>query len=217
MLLLNLINSPLQFIAFVIALFIGICIHEFAHAFVADRSGDPTARLSGRLTLNPLAHLDPIGTLMLFVVGFGWGKPVPINPNHFRQRNDELKVAIAGIIANLMLAVLIGIPIRVALLNGHSIDSSAFLSFLNIIVEINVFLAAFNLLPIFPLDGSHFVEYFLEGEAKHNYQYYGPYLLIALVIFGQLTGNSLIFRIIEPLVRFFMWIARGINIGGLFG
>ncbi len=216
MLLMNLIQYPLDLLAFVLALVIGITVHEFAHAFVADKSGDPTARLSGRLNLNPLSHLDPMGTILLFLVGFGWGKPVPVNPNNFHKRSDELKVAIAGVLTNLILATLLAIPIRVAILNGHVIGSSGILMFLNVMVEINIFLAAFNLLPIFPLDGSHFVEYFLEGEAKHNFQYYGPYILIGLILIGQVMGVPIISTVLEPLVHFFSWIVKGTSIGGLF-
>lgn len=211
MLILNLIQNPLYFAAFIFALAIGITIHEFAHAFVADRSGDPTARLEGRLSLNPIAHLDPLGTIFLFLAGFGWGKPVPINPNNFRHKSDELKVAFAGIVANLLFALILAIPIRVALLQGQTIESSVYLSVINIIVDINLVLATFNLIPIFPLDGSHLVEYILGDNysAKATYQQIGPYLLLGLIILGQLSGQSVIFTIMEPVLRLFSLLTKG--------
>ena len=210
MLLINLFQNPIFFVAFIIALLIGITIHEFAHAWMADRSGDPTPRLDGRLSLNPLVHLDPMGTIFLFLVGFGWGKPVMINPRNFHQRRDELKVAIAGIVANLIIALILAIPIRVALMQGLTIESSSFLSFINIIIDINLILAAFNILPIFPLDGSHFVEYYLGDEAKATYQQMGPYLLLGLIIFGQISGNSILFTIMEPILRVFSFLVKGV-------
>lgn len=195
--------------AFLVALLIGVTIHEFAHAFMADRSGDPTPRLEGRLTLNPFAHLDPLGTIFLFLAGFGWGKPVVINPRNFHHRSDELKVAIAGIVTNITLALILAIPIRVALMHGQTIESSNFLSFLNIIIDINLVLAAFNLLPIFPLDGSHFVEYYLSEEAKATYQQMGPYILFGLIIYGQISGNSILFTIMEPILRILSLLVKG--------
>jgi len=209
MLLLNLLKDPFYLVAFLAALLIGVTIHEFAHAFMADKSGDPTPRLEGRLTLNPFAHLDPLGTIFLFLAGFGWGKPVMINPRNFHHRSDELKVAIAGIVTNIVFALIIAIPIRVALMQGHTIESSSFLSFLNIIVDINLVLAAFNLLPIFPLDGSHFVEYYLGEEAKATYQQMGPYILFGLIIYGQMSGNSILFMIMEPLLRILSLLVKG--------
>lgn len=209
MLLLNLLQNPVYFASFVAALLIGVTIHEFAHAFVADRSGDPTPRLEGRITLNPLAHLDPLGTIFLFLAGFGWGKPVMINPRNFHHKRDELKVAIAGIAANIILALLLAIPIRIALIQGQTIESSTLLMVLNTIVDINLVLAAFNILPIFPLDGSHFVEYYLGEEAKATYQQMGPYLLFGLIIYGQISGNSILFTIMEPLLRVLSLLVKG--------
>lgn len=210
MLLINLFQNPIYFFAFIIALLVGITIHEFAHAWMADRSGDPTPRLDGRLSLNPFVHLDLLGTVFLLLVGFGWGKPVVINPRNFRHRKDELKVAIAGITANIILAFLLAIPIRIALMQGHTIDSSVFLSFLNIIVDINLVLAAFNILPIFPLDGSHFVEYYLGGEAVVTYRQMGPFILLGLIIYGQFTGNSILFMIMEPILRLLSFLVKGV-------
>jgi len=209
MLIAQLIQNPLNILAILAALVIGITIHEFSHAYVAYRCGDPTGKIEGRLTLNPLAHLDPLGTLFLFIAGFGWGKPVPVNPRYFRSRTDDIKVAFAGIIANLSLAIILGLPLRYALMHGQVIDSSSFLQFLNIIVEVNILLAAFNLIPIPPLDGSHLIEHFLSEEARNTFQSLGLYLLLAIVLMDRLMDTSIIFTVMEPIMRLFMFIAKG--------
>ena len=209
MLIAQLIKNPFDILAILAGLVIGITFHEFSHAYVAYKCGDPTGKIEGRLTLNPLAHLDPLGTLFLFIAGFGWGKPVPINPRYFHNKSDELKVAFAGIVANLIVAFILGLPLRFALLHGQVIESSNFLSFLNIVVEINILLAAFNLIPIPPLDGSHLIEYFLSEEARNTFQSLGLYLLLALVLMDRLLDTSIIFTIMEPIMRIFMFIAKG--------
>jgi len=209
MLLLGLIQNPFIFLAYIVALIVGITVHEYAHAWMAHRCGDNTAKFEGRLTLNPLAHLDPLGTIMLFLVGFGWGKPVPINPNNMDKKSDELKVAFAGIVTNLILAFILAIPIRIALMQGVLIESSAVLSFLNIIIDLNIILAVFNLLPIPPLDGSHLVEYFLNRESKYAYQTVGPFVLIGLIIAENITNISIIHPIMEPILRLFSLLIKG--------
>ena len=209
MLILGLFQNPLYLLAFVVALIIAITVHEYAHAWMAYRAGDPTAKIEGRLSLNPMVHLDPLGTLFLFIAGFGWGKPVPINPDFFKKKTDELKVALAGIFMNILVAFVLAIPLRIALINGQTIDSSQFLTFLNIIVELNIFLAAFNLIPIAPLDGSHVVEYFLIEPAKQTSRFIGPYLLIGLLIMDRLGNTSIIFTMMEPVIRFLSFLIKG--------
>lgn len=209
MLLLGLIQNPFLFLAYIVALIVGITVHEFAHAWMAHRCGDNTAKFEGRLTLNPLAHLDPLGTVMLFLVGFGWGKPVPINPSNMRNKSDELKVAFAGIVTNILLAMVLAIPIRIALMQGVLIESSALLSFLNIIIDLNIILATFNILPIPPLDGSHLVEYFLNRESKYAYQTVGPFILIGVLIAENVTHISIIHPIMEPIIRLLSLIVKG--------
>ena len=132
MLILSLLNGNVAYaLIFITALLISLTIHEFAHALVATKLGDPTAKFEGRLTLNPIAHLDPVGTILLLLVGFGWGKPVPINPRYFKQNSDEVKVALAGIVSNLILAIILSIPLRALLASETGADSSLLVVFLS--------------------------------------------------------------------------------------
>lgn len=150
MLITSLFSDPIAVLAVLTALIIGISIHECAHAFVAHVLGDSTARDEGRVTLNPLAHLDPLGSVMLLVAGFGWGKPVPVNPRNFsRPGFDELLVALAGPTSNILLAAVLGIIYQLV---GDQYP--LFGLFLLLTMQINLFLTVFNLIPIPPLDGS---------------------------------------------------------------
>lgn len=149
-------RSPLEIVAYLLALLIAIDVHEFAHAWMADELGDPTARYQGRLSLNPLVHLDPLGTMMmLFSVfsgfGIGWGKPVPVDPRYLRKgpRVGMGMVAAAGPIANLVLAAIAAVPIRLGLLSSWTL-----LNLLFTVIITNIGIALFNLLPIPPLDGA---------------------------------------------------------------
>jgi Zn-dependent protease len=149
-------RDPLEIITLLLSLFIAIDVHEFAHAWMANELGDPTARLQGRLSLNPLVHLDPMGTMMiLFSVvsrfGIGWGKPVPVNPLYLRRgpRVGMAMVAAAGPISNLVLAAIVAVPIRL----GLSLPLSL-LNLLLTVISVNIIIALFNLLPIPPLDGA---------------------------------------------------------------
>jgi Zn-dependent protease len=181
-----LINDPIAFVLLIIPLLYSVVIHEVAHGWVANRMGDPTAKLLGRLSLNPLKHLDPIGTLMLFLVGFGWAKPVPINMNNIADRRKGLIfVSSAGILANILLAF--G-SLLVYRLLGQSLTGTVAL-IANYTAYINITLAALNLIPIPPLDGSKI----LMGFASRNTQYflariepYGFFILIALLYLGWL-------------------------------
>jgi Zn-dependent protease len=181
-----LINDPIAFVLLIIPLLYSVVIHEVAHGWVANRMGDPTAKLLGRLSLNPLKHLDPVGTLMLFLVGFGWAKPVPINMNNIAdQRKGLIFVSSAGILANILLAF--GSLLVYRLLGQSSTGTVALIA--NYTAYINITLAALNLIPIPPLDGSKI----LMGFASRNTQYflariepYGFFILIALLYIGWL-------------------------------
>lgn len=193
-------SDPIYTLFFIIALLTGLTVHEFAHAWVATKLGDPTSKLEGRLTLNPVAHLDPMGTVFLLLVGFGWGKPVPIDPRYFKNKTDEIKVALAGIVVNLALAAIIVVPLKSLLATGAA--ATPLILFLSLLVLFNIILAVFNLLPIPPLDGSHVVEYFLSDEMKNEYQVIGPFLLFGLIFAQYFLGFSIISNLVEPVVRF---------------
>ncbi|MEG1345378.1 MAG: site-2 protease family protein, partial [Acidaminococcaceae bacterium] len=168
------------------ALLIALTVHEYAHAQVADSMGDPTPRMLGRLTLNPLAHLDPLGTLMLVFVGFGWAKPVGINPSYFRNgRQGMMKVSFAGPGANLFLCFLASFII--AVMNKLGILTTGVYTFLAWTQLYNVWFAFFNLIPVPPLDGSKILMAWLPGRQAYEYQKiepYGMYILMGLLLTG---------------------------------
>lgn len=180
----------------IISLIIAITIHEFCHALVADQLGDPTPRSQDRLTLNPLKHLDPLGTLMLFVAKFGWGKPVPIDPYNLKNpRRDELLIALAGPASNIFLAFSISI-LKNFLPIPYTITY--------ILIATNISLAIFNLLPIPPLDGSKIFLNLLPIEKsvqwQQAFQQYGNIILIVL-LFLPFQGSSLVSLIISPIIQ----------------
>lgn len=193
----------LNIISFIV-LVISLTFHEFSHAFAADQLGDPTPRSRGRLTLNPLAHLDPLGTLMLLVAHFGWGKPVPIDPYNFRKpRRDEILVSLAGPASNIFLTIVATIFIR---LTG-TINVITYS-----IVAINISLAVFNLLPIPPLDGSKLLLNLLPERAAIEWEAafsrYG-FLLIAALLFLPVGGSNVINLIISPVIQFALTVLLG--------
>jgi len=178
--LLNLISDPGQFIAFITALLVAITIHEFSHAWIANALGDPTAKREGRLTMNPIAHLDLMGTIFMLLVGFGWGKPVPINVNNLKNpKIDEIKISLAGPFSNLILATILGLIIRFIPLSETTVN------FLVIITIINLVLMTFNLLPIPPLDGSHLLKIFISQEAYLAFERLGIFILLVVVVMSN--------------------------------
>lgn len=185
----------LEGLIFFVGLIIAITIHEFSHAFVADHFGDPTPRSFGRVTLNPLAHLDPLGTLMLFFVHFGWGKPVPIDPYNLSKR-EEIYVALAGPFSNLLLAVVFALIIRFFPI-----------PIFYIFIQTNVVLAVFNLIPLPPLDGSKILLNLLPEEHSLRWQQafdqYGV-IILALALFLPFQGSNLISVILNPTVKFIL-------------
>jgi Zn-dependent protease len=186
--------SPDILLARLVTLAVAFTIHEFAHAWTADHLGDDTPRLAGRLTLNPLAHLDLLGSIMLVLAGFGWAKPVPVNPYALQRRTPAgmMIVAAAGPISNVGLALLASIPF---LLGFISISSSTLAVFVADFIFLNLVLFFFNLIPIFPLDGEKVLTYFLppSGQAfLSQIRPYGPILLAALVILSARSGLNLL-------------------------
>ncbi|MGI6328305.1 MAG: site-2 protease family protein [Dethiobacteria bacterium] len=187
-------SLPTDLLGRIPALLIAITFHEYAHGRMAYYWGDPTAKLQGRLTLNPLAHLDPIGLLMLVIVRFGWARPVPINPFNFKDRRKGLFwVSFAGPGINLILGFLAVFFLIVFRITAYSIYGSSLYSvFDNILYNLviyNVFLAIFNMIPLPPLDGSKILSTLLKGRNLQTYyqiEPYGPILLILLLIFGGL-------------------------------
>ena len=202
----TLLDSPLNFLLFALSLLTAVTVHEFFHAFTADRLGDPTPRSQGRLSFNPLVHLDPLGTLALFLIGFGWGKPVEYYPpNLKRPRQDAALISLAGPASNLVMAVLASIIGR-TLLEPNT--ASLLLPF----VYINVILAVFNLVPIGPLDGQKIVFALLPRDLAYEYQSimsrYGTLILIFFLI--PLFGNTPpIQALIGPVINFFLRILLG--------
>ncbi len=189
-------------------LLFALCFHEFAHAWVAYKLGDPTAKRSGRLTLNPLAHLDPMGTMMILFVGFGWAKPVPVDSRYLRNpRIDMMKVAFAGPAANLLLAFIGGTIIRFQIVSGSLI------LMLVLFTQINIMLAVFNMIPIPPLDGSQIFSGLMvrkKPDLVMKLQMYGPQILFGLILVGYFTKVSPIWWVMSPFVNFFLFLFAGI-------
>jgi Zn-dependent protease len=198
---------------------IALTFHEYAHAYTANRFGDDTAKQLGRLTLNPLRHLDPLGTIMIFLVHFGWAKPVPVNPSRLKSpKKDMLWISAAGPLANMGLALISGISLR--LLNAmagppgqHSAGMGLLIFMVFMSLQINLALAIFNILPIAPLDGSKILSGLLpvgQENIIHFLERYGPFILIGLILFGHGTGVSILGGIIWPFVEFFTKIFAGV-------
>ncbi len=191
---------------FIVALLAGLTIHEASHAFVADRLGDPTARRLGRVTLNPIAHLDPAGTLMMafaayFHIGIGWGKPCPVNPNNLRPnpKTGYALVAAAGPVSNLLLATLGAIVLQLDLgLPGAVLQGIVY------VIYVSVSLAVFNLIPIPPLDGFTVLLGLLPNGPAYSlsklYQW-GPGLLLLLVFFGSGLLSRYLSFVSTPILR----------------
>ena len=197
--------SPAILISRIITLLVALTVHEFSHAFVADRFGDDTARNAGRLTLNPLRHLDVIGSLMLVFVGFGWAKPVPINPWKLRQhsRSAAMWVSLAGPGSNLLLALVAALVLRTGLI--PTTPPASFLpapsAFLLTFIVINLLLMLFNLIPIAPLDGEKILENLLPEPLRNGFtkiQPYGPLLLLVLMFVLPRFGIDIISWFMTP-------------------
>jgi Zn-dependent protease len=191
-----LLKDPLTFALLVIPLLYSIIIHELAHGWVAYIMGDSTAKERGRLTLNPLKHLDPVGTIMLFIFGFGWARPVPVDLRNIgNTRMGIILVSSAGIIANMVFAFFAVLALR--LLSVQPSEPTGL--FLYYLAQINIMLASFNLIPIPPLDGSKIVMGFMPERARYAFsrlEPFGFFIIIGLLYLGALN----------PVIAFFRWI-----------
>lgn len=201
---------PLRQIPYVvITLMFAFTFHEFAHAYVAYKFGDMTAKKQGRLTLNPLQHLDPFGTLLILIAGFGWARPVPVNRFHFkRPRLAGVLVSVAGPLSNLVLAC-VGFIVWYALNRYGTVPSDNFTAFLNIFIDLNVVLFIFNLLPLPPLDGYRIVEDLAPNHIRAKmtqYEQYGVLIFLVLVItpLDRYTIQP-IFGVVRP------WVLEGLK------
>ena len=190
-----LLKDPPGFFIIAIPLLYSIIFHELAHGWAAYRLGDPTAKLLGRLSLNPIRHLDPMGTLMLFLFGFGWARPVPVNFNHLHdRRRGMILVSAAGVATNILLAFCALFLYRLLSPSASSLAAKL----LYIFARINIILAAFNLIPLPPLDGSKILMGFAPSSVRQfllRIEPYGLLILIGLLYFGAL----------DPVIGFFEW------------
>lgn len=197
-------QSLLEILYLVIALVTAISVHEAAHAFAAYKLGDPTAKHHGRLTLNPLAHMDPLGTLMIFIAHFGWGKPVPVNPYHFKNPvKDSALVSLSGPMSNFLTALIFSVPLKYF---PHILPGWLAL-LLWVIVDLNILLGIFNLLPFPPLDGSKIFAVFVPQNKQNAYfnflqksqPYFLAFILIDILILTRVLGFSLLWIVLGNL------------------
>lgn len=200
-----LFDQPWLFVVWIVAILVALGAHEFSHALVGTWLGDPTAERSGRLTLNPAAHVDPLGFLALLVVGFGWGKPVPYNPLYLRDRRwGPVLIALAGPLMNLFLATVFALVARVALPSLGT--TNLLIQWLLISIQMNLGLMLFNLIPVPPLDGSKFLLATLSERSVEPVRFFletrGPVILLFLVIADRLLP-----------VSFFGWLGTAVRFG----
>ena len=209
-------NDPqaaiLNIIGFIIALIIAISVHEFSHALSAYRLGDNTAKNQGRLTLNPKAHLDPMGTIMIVFAGFGWGRPTPVSPWNLRigEKAGMAVVSVAGPISNVIVALITGIIFQVYMNPGA--DSIQVARILLTVIQLNLVLAIFNLLPIAPLDGFKIVLGLLPRDAALSFaktERYGMIILVLIIMGDVFLNLGILGRVISPVISFLMRLVIG--------
>jgi Zn-dependent protease len=209
-------NDPqaaiLNIIGFIIALIIAISVHEFSHALSAYRLGDNTAKNQGRLTLNPKAHLDPMGTIMIVFAGFGWGRPTPVSPWNLRigEKAGMAVVSVAGPISNVIVALITGIIFQVYMNSGT--DSIQVARILLTVIQLNLVLAIFNLLPIAPLDGFKIVLGLLPRDAALSFaktERYGMMILVLIIMGDVFLNLGILGRVISPVISFLMRLVIG--------
>ena len=190
----------------IITLVIAFSVHEFSHAWTANYFGDRTPKDHGRLTLNPLVHLDPFGSLLLLVAGFGWAKPVPVNPYVLNRRSPSafMWVSLAGPLSNLFMAIIASIPVRLGLIQ-YQVSSSKFIptpyEFAIEFIIINLALMLFNLIPLAPLDGEKVLDFLLPQNLRQGWnkiKQYGPFILLAMVFVLPMIGIDIISMVLTP-------------------
>ncbi|MDR2591470.1 MAG: site-2 protease family protein [Chitinispirillales bacterium] len=214
-----------EFLIRIPAILLALTIHELSHAVTAYKLGDPTARDQGRLTLNPLAHLDVLGTIMLLTGLFGWAKPVPVNPYNLRNpKRDLMLISFAGPLSNIIQALCCGFIFRAimayASTNPELITPllKYLLLFLMLAFWINSGLAFFNLLPLYPLDGSKILAWFLPDKHVESYMRTTRYaipIIFGLVIIGALTGKNILSTILNPIFKPFMQLMQLVAFGNV--
>jgi Zn-dependent protease len=214
---LSLISNPVSFVVYLFALLSAITIHEFSHALAAEKLGDPTPSLQGRISLNPLRHLDPFGMLFLFMFGFGWGKPVMFDPYNLKNpRRDAALIGLAGPVSNLLLALALSILARLFIVSNITVLAGIGLILFTPMIMINVTLAIFNLLPIHPLDGFKIVGGFLPHEKAREWyalERYGFIFLLLLIL--PLAGNgSMLDIVMRPIASFVIHVLVPSSAGG---
>ncbi len=211
-----------------LSVLLALTVHEFCHGYFAYRMGDPTAYQAGRLTLNPLKHLDPLGTLCLLFAPIGWAKPVPINPMLFRDRRMGILVSTAtGPLSNLVQAVVFGLALRAVIFftndmtRGDNTQAEQFVQLLTLFcffaVLINVGLAMFNFLPVYPLDGFHITMQLLPPGAQQRFAEtatMGPFLILGLIVVEHASEVDILSRLIMPVVEFILQYVVGLPMNG---
>jgi Zn-dependent protease len=203
------------FIAVALIIFVALPFHEFSHALAAYRLGDNTARMFGRLTLNPIAHIDPIGALLIVLAGFGWAKPTPVNPLNLEGgRNGEAIVAFAGPASNLVLAVAGALPLRY-IRTSDLVVPPLLEQILVLFVFLNILLMIFNLLPIPPLDGSKVMFALMDRQTEYRWrpvlEQYGIFILLAVAFLPVLPGQQTVLdvafdQLVNPIFRFLVGV-----------
>lgn len=199
-----LIYNPVQFLitimVLIVPLFLSVTFHEWAHGYVAYKFGDMTPKLQGRLTLNPFAHLDPLGTLMLFLIGIGWAKPIILNPLNYPNKTKRMLVALAGPASNILLAIILGfISAFIQVTDYGEINEilKQLIAPINIIIRINLILALFNMIPIPPLDGSRILAWMLPEKFEYYFFVFEPYGIILILLMLFMGGFEFLIIIVN--------------------
>ncbi|HIJ36159.1 MAG TPA: site-2 protease family protein [Deltaproteobacteria bacterium] len=199
-----------QWIVRIPVLLFAITIHEYAHGWVAYRLGDPTAKQMGRLSFNPITHIDPLGAICLFLLNFGWAKPVPVDMRYFRNiRRDSILVSLAGPAANFCVALIAGMLIRYLYFSSQLYQMT-----LVYLLIMNLGLGLFNLIPLPPLDGSHILENLLPPAAAMKYdrlKRYGPFILIGIILLDNFAHTGIFNLLLLHPMRYLAYLLSGIT------